>query len=71
VQSLPLNAVMVWQVGGVSERWFVAGKDMAKNEVYVVPGTHHPALYSDYLEADESAFNWICDPWVRPMSMCA
>lgn len=52
-------------IGGVNgtdnEPWFVIGKDQAKNELYVGQGYHHPALYSDYLEASEISFtseNW-------------
>lgn len=44
-------------VGGPGEPWFVAKKDMSKNEVTLVQGETHPALYADGLEAVE--LNWI------------
>ena len=37
--------------------WFVAGKDMAKNELIVVQGHEHPLLLSDRLEADD--LSWV------------
>lgn len=43
----------------MSERWFVCGKDMASGAVFVAPGTHHPALYTDSLRVARQAFNWI------------
>ncbi|MDD5366448.1 MAG: tRNA 2-thiouridine(34) synthase MnmA [Gallionellaceae bacterium] len=39
--------------------WFVAGKDMARNELIVVQGHEHPLLLSERLEADDLA-------WVGP-----
>jgi tRNA-specific 2-thiouridylase len=33
-------------LGGQGEPWFVVGKDLAKNELYVERGEFHPALYS-------------------------
>ena len=49
------------------EPWFVAGKDMAKNELIVVQGHDHPALLNDHLQAGQ--LHWIAghDPrthWV-------
>jgi len=44
-------------IGGVAgtpdEPWFVAGKDLERNELLVVQGTDHPRLYHDTLEAEE------------------
>ena len=55
------------QIGGVKggkgsasgdhEAWFVAGKDMARNILYVVQGHEHPALLRDELCADQ--LSWI------------
>ena len=55
------------QIGGIKggkgsdsgdhEAWFVAGKDMAKNILYVVQGHDHPALLTTELCADQLA--WI------------
>jgi tRNA-specific 2-thiouridylase len=47
---------------GTGEPWFVAGKDLKENVLYVVQGEKHPALYSTALRATD--VNWI-DP-VRP-----
>ncbi len=44
-------------VGGPGEPWFVVKKDMAKNEVTLVQGESHPAMFADGLEAVE--LNWI------------
>jgi tRNA-specific 2-thiouridylase len=48
-------------IGGVKgapeEPWFVAGKDMAANVLYVVQGHEHPALMRDRLEA--SQLSWV------------
>lgn len=43
--------------GGESqEPWFVVGKDLSTNTLYVGQGFHHPALYADRLEASEIHF---------------
>ena len=43
--------------GGTSqEPWFVVGKDLATNTLYVGQGFHHPALYADRLEASQIHF---------------
>jgi tRNA-uridine 2-sulfurtransferase len=44
-------------VGGPGEPWFVAKKNIAKNEVILVQGEQHPALYCDGLTAVEAT--WI------------
>ncbi|GAB4185474.1 MAG: tRNA 2-thiouridine(34) synthase MnmA [Simkaniaceae bacterium] len=43
-------------IGGPGEAWFVAGKNMNTNEVYVVQGKDHPALFSDCLIAGNPHF---------------
>jgi tRNA-specific 2-thiouridylase len=55
------------QIGGVKEKgqrgggdhdaWFVAGKDVANNRLYVVRGHEHPALQADALDASDC--HWI------------
>ncbi len=46
-------------LGGEGEAWFVVGKDIALNEVYVERGADHPALFADTLAA--SNFTWVAD----------
>lgn len=41
---------------GTGEPWFVIGKDMRTNTLYVGQGFHHPQLYSDRLEASQASF---------------
>ncbi|ARU32115.1 tRNA 2-thiouridine(34) synthase MnmA [Sulfuriferula sp. AH1] len=38
-------------IGGAGEPWFVAGKDIVRNELIVVQGHDHPLLYSSRLFA--------------------
>ncbi len=38
-------------IGGAGEPWFVCGKNLEKNVLYVCQGFHHEALYSDALKA--------------------
>jgi tRNA-specific 2-thiouridylase len=42
---------------GTGEPWFVVSKDLDKNELVVVQGESHTALYSKSLEATE--MNWV------------
>jgi len=42
---------------GSGEPWFVAGKDLERNVLYVVQGDRHPSLYSEGLIA--GGVNWI------------
>jgi tRNA-specific 2-thiouridylase len=42
---------------GEHDAWFVAGKDMAKNVLYVVQGHDHPALFADSLVAAD--LSWV------------
>ncbi|MFI5391591.1 MAG: tRNA 2-thiouridine(34) synthase MnmA [Bacteriovoracales bacterium] len=49
-------------LGGQGEPWFVVGKDIQKNIVYVERGLRHPAMFSDTLEAEELA-------WVSPLDL--
>lgn len=42
---------------GTGKPWYVAGKDLKKNVLYVVQGSDHPALYSSGLVASE--FHWV------------
>jgi tRNA-specific 2-thiouridylase len=42
---------------GEHDAWFVAGKDVASNVLYVVQGHDHPALLADELNADD--LSWV------------
>ncbi len=44
-------------IGGPGDAWYVLGKDIARNVVYVGQGALHPALYCDELTAVE--MSWI------------
>ena len=44
-------------IGGPGDAWFVVGKDMKRNVVFVAQGENHPALYSTSLLAKEAT--WI------------
>lgn len=44
-------------IGGPGEAWFVVGKDVGRNVVYIEQGTRHPALFCDELVAVEPS--WI------------
>lgn len=44
-------------IGGAGEPWFVAGKDLARNELIVVQGHDHPLLYSAQLHAAD--LSWV------------
>lgn len=46
-------------IGGAGEAWFVVGKDVAKDVVYVAQGANHPALFADNLTATETT-------WINP-----
>lgn len=48
------------QIGGPGEPWFVAGKDLERNQLIVVQGRDHPALYSQRLRA--CAASWVVEP---------
>ena len=43
--------------GKTNEPWFVVGKDLSTNTLYVGQGFHHPNLYSDSLFATDLQFN--------------
>jgi tRNA-specific 2-thiouridylase len=44
-------------IGGPGEPWYVVGKDLARNVLYVAQGENHPALYSTGLTA--STMHWV------------
>ncbi|MBM7554663.1 tRNA 2-thiouridine(34) synthase MnmA [Thalassobacillus pellis] len=57
-------------IGGAGDPWFVVGKNLEDNVLYVGQGYHHDALYSDGLTA--SQVNWISmDPPTEPLKCTA
>lgn len=52
-------------IGGPGEPWFVVGKDIPKNVVYVEQGTRHPALYCDELTATEAS--WVAGEFMHTL----
>lgn len=46
-------------IGGSGEPWFVIGKDLAKNSLYVDQGFHNELLYSDSIIATN--VSWVSD----------
>ncbi|MBW8348210.1 tRNA 2-thiouridine(34) synthase MnmA [Bacillus sp. IITD106] len=46
-------------IGGAGEPWFVVGKDLKRNVLYVEQGFDHPSLYSDSINAVN--VNWVSD----------
>lgn len=62
------------QVGGKGDAWFVVGKDVARNVVYIEQGEDHPALYKSALSATDlhwvaghspSSFPYSCSAKIR------
>ncbi|TDQ38004.1 tRNA 2-thiouridine(34) synthase MnmA [Aureibacillus halotolerans] len=56
-------------IGGAGDRWFVVGKNMATNQLYVEQGDDHEALYSTSLIARE--VNWVLPPDATEMKCMA
>jgi tRNA-specific 2-thiouridylase len=56
-------------LGGEGDAWYVVGKNMAKNIVYVERGADHPALFTSHLEA--SQLTWIHQPPISPLRCTA
>ena len=48
-------------IGGAGDAWFVVGKDIPRNVVYIEQGTDHPSLYSHSLIANE--LSWVSEQW--------
>ncbi len=43
-------------IGGAGDAWYVVGKNMADNTVWVVQGAEHPALFADELTAHTASW---------------
>ncbi len=56
-------------IGGSGAPWFVASKNLATNEVLLVQGENHPALFRAFLQADE--LFWVQNPPPIPSSLHA
>ncbi len=54
-------------LGGEGAAWFVVAKDTQKNIVYVERGAEHPALFADYLIAQELTWVSGAAPKVLPL----
>lgn len=57
------------KIGGPGEAWFVVGKDMARNVVFVEQGDDHPALYRPSLTATD--ISWISEAPEFPLRCTA
>lgn len=44
-------------IGGEGDAWYVVGKDIESNIIFVAQGKEHPALFADYLYAED--ISWI------------
>lgn len=51
-------------LGGEGDPWYVVGKDIQRNTIFVERGSEHPALFSSSLFADE--ITWIKDTPILP-----
>mgnify|MGYP001410744175 FL=1 len=56
-KGLGIGGIAGEEKGGAHDAWYVAGKDMEKNILYVVQGHDHPALLADRLKAID--LSWI------------
>ena len=56
-KGLHIGGTKTYAREGEHDAWFVAGKDMARNILYVVRGHGHPALLADELNAGQ--LSWI------------
>ncbi|MDR1351325.1 MAG: tRNA 2-thiouridine(34) synthase MnmA [Zoogloeaceae bacterium] len=63
-KGLRIGGLKETEKNGEHAAWFVAGKDMAKNVLYVVQGHDHPALLRDRLIARQ--LSWIAAEALRP-----
>jgi tRNA-uridine 2-sulfurtransferase len=55
-------------IGGEGEPWFVAGKNLEKNVLYVAQGVNHPSLYSDGLYATN--LHWVSNQQPKEIFTC-
>lgn len=44
------------KIGGPGDAWFVVGKEMERNVVFIEQGEDHPALYTTHLTATEASW---------------
>ncbi len=55
-------------IGGPGDAYFVVGKDVAENIVWVAQGKDHPALFSDSLVAESPS--WVSNSAPSPLPYC-
>lgn len=55
-------------IGGEGEPWFVVGKNLEENVLYVEQGGEHTALYATSLVASE--LNWVNEETLQPTFTC-
>ncbi|RST73912.1 tRNA 2-thiouridine(34) synthase MnmA [Siminovitchia acidinfaciens] len=55
-------------IGGAGDPWFVVGKNLERNVLYVEQGFNHPSLYSDSIRAIQ--VNWVSDKEKQPEFTC-
>lgn len=53
-------------IGGAGEAWFVVGKNVPDNVVFVVQGPEHPALFADTLTAESASWVALKPPGPLP-----
>ncbi len=58
-------------IGGPGDAWFVVGKDVEQNIVWVVQGSEHPALYTDTLTAHSASWVQKIPPGPLPLELTA
>ena len=56
-------------IGGAGGAWYIVAKDVANNVLYAAQGHDHPALFSNWLEAE--SVHWIADPPALPFRCTA
>lgn len=56
-------------LGGEGEAWYVVGKDLDRNVVFVERGTNHPALFSQELRVKD--LSWVAEAPILPFRCTA
>lgn len=56
-------------VGGAGDAWFVVGKDIPNNVVYIAQGENHPSLFASTLVATD--LSWVSEAPIAPFRCTA